>query len=68
VTPVSVVGACVLLGAVVLLLLRTHQVRVEAALVCVIFGLVLGSTPAGPAVNRSLTQFGSWAWAQVSAL
>jgi hypothetical protein len=64
----SLVGACVLLGAVVLLLLRTHQLRLGAALVCVIFGLVLGSTPAGPAVNRGLTEFGSWAWAQVSAL
>ena len=64
----SVVGACVLLGAVVVLLLRTHQVRAGAAVACVVFGLVLGSTPAGPAVNRNLTSFGSWAWARVSAL
>jgi hypothetical protein len=44
VSAVSVVGACVLLGAVVVMMLRTRQVHLGSAVVCVVFGLVLGST------------------------
>ena len=64
----SVVAVAVLLAALVGLLVRTHQVRFGSALVCVVFGLVLGSTPAGPAVNVGLASAGSWAWAQVRSL
>ena len=64
----SVVGACVLLGVLVLVLIMSRQATFAAAVVCVVFGLVLGSTSAGPAVNRSLTEFGGWAWARVSTL
>ena len=64
----SVVGACVLLGVLVLVLIATRQASFAAAVVCVVFGLVLSSTSAGPAVNRSLTEFGGWVWERVSAL
>jgi hypothetical protein len=64
----SVVAVAVVLGGLLLLLLRTHQLRLGSALVAVIFGLVLGSTPAGPAVNQGLSASGSWLWGQVRSL
>jgi hypothetical protein len=65
---VSVVAVAVLLSALVLLLVRTKQLKAGSGLVCVILGLVLGSTAAGPAVNQALSSGGSWVWANVSAL
>ena len=64
----SVVAAAAVLAALVVLLVRTRQVKVASALVCIVLGLVIGSTPAGPAVNQGLTSAGSWVWAKVSAL
>lgn len=64
----SVVAAAVVLSGLVLLLVRTRQLKVGSGLVCIILGLVIGSTPAGPAVNQGLTSAGSWVWAKVSAL
>jgi hypothetical protein len=58
----SVVTVAVLLGIIVLLLLRSRQVRAEIAVVCVLFGLVLGATPAGPAVSQFLEFVGNWIW------
>jgi hypothetical protein len=65
---VSVVAVAVILGALVVLLLQTRQVKVGSAATCVVFGLVLGLTPAGPPVQSALDATGSWAWAQVSSL
>lgn len=64
----SVVAVAVVLGGLLLLLLRTNQLKFGSALVAVIFGLVLGSTPAGPAVNEALSESGSWLWGQVRSL
>ncbi len=64
----SVVGTAVLLGVVVVMLLRLRVLRLSAALVCVLFGLVLGATPAGDLVNRVLTALGTGLWAQVTRL
>lgn len=64
----SIVAVCVALGALVVLLVRTKQLKVGSGLVCVVLGLVLGATSAGPAVNDGLTSGGSWVWAKVSAL
>jgi hypothetical protein len=64
----SVVAVAVVLGGLLLLLLRTNQLRFGSALVAVIFGLVLGSTPAGPAVNEALSESGTWLWGQVRSL
>jgi hypothetical protein len=65
---VSAVAVAVVLCALVVLLMRTRQLKVGSGLVCIILGLVLGSTSAGPAINRGLTSGGSWLWANVSAL
>jgi hypothetical protein len=65
---VSTVGVAVVLGGLVVLLLRTSQLRLGSALVCMVFGLVLGVTPAGPSVHRALESSGSWVWGQVNSL
>lgn len=64
----SVVAVAVLLGALLVLLMKTGQVKFGSALVAVVFGLVLGSTPAGPVVNDALSHTGTWAWGQVRSL
>lgn len=64
----SVVGAAVVLGVLMLILLKLRAVRPAGALVCVLFGLVLGVTPVGGAVNDGLDQVGAWLWGQVSQL
>ncbi|WP_258725182.1 hypothetical protein [Cellulomonas sp. NS3] len=58
----SVVTVAVLLGIIVVLLMRSRQVRAEIAVVCILFGLVLGATPAGPAVRQFLEFIGEWIW------
>ena len=64
----SVAAVAVVLTALVILLLRTRQLRIGSCVVCVLLGLVLGATPAGPAVNEALTAAGTWLWEQVSTL
>jgi hypothetical protein len=64
----SVVGAAVMLGVVVAILVIGGQVNLGSALVCVVFGLVLGLTPAGDQLHGSLSDLGAWAWSRVSAL
>ena len=64
----SVVAVAVVLAAVVMLLLRTNQLKVGSAVVCVLLGLVLGATPAGPAINEAVNGAGAWLWEQVTAL
>lgn len=64
----SIVVTAVLLALVVVVLIRSGRVQFGAALVCVVFGLVLGSTSAGPAVNASLSAFGTWVWSLATSL
>ena len=64
----SVVGTAVILGLLVVLLLRMKIARFSVVLVCVLFGLVLGSTPIGDSVNAAVTMFGAWCWRQLGEL
>ena len=57
-----------MLGAVIVMLLKLRVLRPSAALVCVLFGLVLGATSAGAVVNRTLEALGSGLWDQVTRL
>jgi hypothetical protein len=54
----SVVGAAVILAAVIALLMHMKVARVPVVIVCVLFGLVLGSTPIGDGVNAGLAMLG----------
>lgn len=56
----SVTATAVILGALVVLLIRSRALRVGGAVICVVFGLVLGATPAGPAVGQMLDAVGGW--------
>ncbi len=64
----SVVAVALVLGALVVLLLRTAKLGLGSALVCMLFGLVLAITPAGPRVHEALDSSGAWLWGQVSSL
>ena len=50
----SVVAVALVLGALVVLLLRTAKLGLGSALVCMLFGLVVAVTPAGPRVHEVL--------------
>lgn len=64
----SVVATALVLGALVMLLLRTGRLGLGSAMVCILFGLVVAVTPAGPTVHGVLDASGAWLWGQVSAL
>lgn len=64
----SVVATAVLLGLLVLALLRTRLLGALGAVVCVLFGLVLAATPAGPAVTDVTGQVGDWAFSTLQGM
>jgi hypothetical protein len=64
----SVAATALVLGLVVVALIKTKWVKLSGAIVCVIFGLVLGATPAGTAVNLALTGVGDWAYTQLQSV
>lgn len=64
----SVVAVALVLGGLVVLLVQTRQVKLTAAAVCIVFGLVLGTTPAGGPVHEALDATGSWLWVQLESL
>ncbi|WP_375430165.1 hypothetical protein [uncultured Friedmanniella sp.] len=64
----SVVGAAVVLGVVIVMLLRLRVLRPSGALVCVLFGLVLAATPIGGALTHGLQQVGDALWREVTRL
>ncbi len=64
----SVAAVALVLGVLVVLLLRTRQLRAGSCVVCILFGLVIGATPAGPAINEAVNGAGTWLWGQVTTL
>lgn len=64
----SVVGAAVVLGLLVAVMLKMKIARATVVIVCVLFGLVVGATPIGDGVNEALTSLGDWVWRQLVAL
>jgi hypothetical protein len=62
------VGAAVILGVIVLLLVRMKVARVSVVVVCVLFGLTLGATPIGDGVNHSFSELGGWLAEQLRGL
>ncbi len=55
-------ATAVVLGLLVLVAVKAHWARPFGALVCVVFGLVLARTAAGPAVNQAMSQLGASMW------
>jgi len=64
----SITAVLVILGALVVLLLRTRAIRFFGALVCIVFGVVLGLGPMGPATADALDAVGTWAYDSLQTL
>ena len=58
----TLTATAVVFGLLVLMGLKANWVRPIGAVVCVIFGLVLGASAAGPAVNGVMADLGSSVW------
>lgn len=64
----SVVGAAVILGLIIALMLKLKVARASVVVVCVLFGLVLGATPIGDGVNSAVSLVGRWSAGLVGSL
>ena len=64
----SAIGAAIILGILVVILLRMKVARVPVVIVCVLFGLVLGATPIGDGVYAAVASVGRWASQLVQGL
>jgi len=64
----TVIGAAVILALLVAAMLRWKVIRPVSAIVCILFGLVLGATPIGDQVNAGLSAVGGWLSAQLRSL
>ena len=64
----SVVGAAVILGVIIVAMLRMRVTRASVVIVCVLFGLVLGSTSIGDGVNSALAVLGGWTADRITEL
>ena len=64
----SIVAAAVLLGLIVVLLIKWKLVKGVVAVVCVLFGLVLGATPIGDGVVHVVKSVGAFTSDQLARL
>lgn len=64
----SVVAAALILGLIVVLLIKWKIVKLVVAIVCILFGLVLGVTPIGKGTLAVVTSIGNFASAQLDRL
>jgi hypothetical protein len=58
----STTAVAVILGVLVAFMIKSRWVRASGAVVCVLFGLVLSTSPAGPAVGSVVGDVGDWTW------
>ena len=56
----SVIGAAVILGLVVAGLVKMKIARPTVAVICILFGLVLGATPIGDGLYSGVASVGVW--------
>lgn len=56
----SVIGAAIILGLIVAALVKMKTARPVVAIICVLFGLVLGATPIGDALYSGVASVGAW--------
>lgn len=64
----SAVGVAIVALVLVLVLVKGKQVRMGSVIVGLVFGLLVGATPAGPATAHGIESGASWVWAKVSQL
>jgi hypothetical protein len=58
----STTALAVILGLLAAFMVKARWVRASGAVVCVLFGLVLSASPAGPAVGSVVGDVGDWTW------
>lgn len=64
----TVVGAAVILGLLVAVMMKVKIARPTVAVVCVLFGLVLGATPIGDGIYAAVASVGRWLSGTVGGL
>ena len=64
----SVAAACIVLGLLVALLVKTKTVKFWGALLCTVFGVTLAASPIGAALGGVLGDLGTWIFEQLSAV
>ena len=64
----SVIGAAIVLGLIVAALVKMNIARPVAAIICVLFGLVLGATPIGDGLYSGVASVGVWLSDALTAL
>jgi hypothetical protein len=64
----SVAAACIVLGVLVALLVKTKAIKFWGALLCTVFGVTLAASPIGPTLGGLLGAFGSWTFEQLRAV
>lgn len=64
----SAVGVAVVLGVLIAFLIKAKVIRVSGAVLCILFGLVIGVTPIGNPVEHALNVSGAWLWQRVTRL
>lgn len=64
----SSAAACIVLGLLVVLLIKTKAVKFWGGMVCVVFGVTLAASPIGPTVGGLLANLGSWTYEQLRSV
>ena len=64
----SVIGVAIILGLLVAALVRMKIARPVVALVCILFGLVMGATPIGDGLYSAVASVGAWLSSAVTGL
>jgi len=58
----SLTATALVFGLLVLMAMKANWAKPGGAFVCVVFGLVLGASAAGPAVNAVMADLGTSVW------
>jgi hypothetical protein len=64
----SSAAACIVLGLLVALLVKTNAVKFWGALMCTVFGVTLAASPLGPTPGRLLGDLGTWIFGQLRGI
>ncbi|MGL5825095.1 MAG: hypothetical protein ACRCYU_09815 [Nocardioides sp.] len=64
----SAAAACIVLGVLVAVLIKTKAIKLWGGLLCVVFGITLAASPIGPGVGGVLADVGGWAYDQLRAV
>jgi hypothetical protein len=64
----SLTATAVVLGLLVLMAMKANWARPLGAFVCVVFGLVLGASSVGPAINAVVADLGTSIWQALQGL